>query len=264
MGLESSSTSSQPESQEQSFENPLMSNETLRRMHAYMVRCREAARRGSKGLEAIEVATLVHMRPGDMVVPIGNGWLSSRFPESPLKSMFREIHASDGEQASLELLVTPENGAGTQIAIATGGAYAIRSYRPGNIAVLLGDRTALGDATTAAMTIAGERKLPIIYVIETNIAAGLTPAKLRRFDDQINALAAECGFPAMPVDGQDAVAVYRVAQESIARARKGGGPTLIDCKTWRGKAAGGSATKQHWKPADPIKHMEAYLKKKGL
>jgi pyruvate dehydrogenase E1 component alpha subunit len=54
------------------------------------------------------------------------------------------------------------------------------------------------------------------------------------------------------VDGNDVVAVYRVATESIAHARKGNGPTLIECMIERSKAH------------DPIRKMERYLKRKGL
>jgi pyruvate dehydrogenase E1 component alpha subunit len=61
-----------------------------------------------------------------------------------------------------------------------------------------------------------------------------------------------CAFPAIAVDGSDAVAVYRVAHEAIAHARMGHGPTLIECLT------DGS------NPADPILNMEKYLIRKGL
>jgi TPP-dependent pyruvate/acetoin dehydrogenase alpha subunit len=60
------------------------------------------------------------------------------------------------------------------------------------------------------------------------------------------------GFPAIAVDGNDVVAVYRVATESIAHARRGNGPTLIECMVERSKSH------------DPIRKMEAYLMRRGL
>ena len=74
------------------------------------------------------------------------------------------------------------------------------------------------------------------------------------------------------VDGNDVVAVYRVAQEAIARARRGQGPTLIECKTyrWYGHSEIDPAKYrdpeevERWKAKDPIANMEKYLTGKGL
>ncbi len=63
-------------------------------------------------------------------------------------------------------------------------------------------------------------------------------------------LAREYGFPGIIVDGTDAVAVWRVAQESVHRARNGSGPTLVDCRSDASR--------------DPLEHMERYLKTRHL
>ncbi|MGH9600436.1 MAG: thiamine pyrophosphate-dependent enzyme, partial [Terracidiphilus sp.] len=68
-----------------------------------------------------------------------------------------------------------------------------------------------------------------------------------------------CSLPAIVVDAHDAVALYRVAQEAIAHARRGGGPTMIACTPFR--AAGASVNKR---TGDPIAKMERYLAGKGL
>ena len=59
----------------------------------------------------------------------------------------------------------------------------------------------------------------------------------------------ECGFPGIVVDGQDVVAVWRVAHEAIRHARDGSGPTLIDCRTDPVR--------------DPLTHMQRYLEKRN-
>jgi TPP-dependent pyruvate/acetoin dehydrogenase alpha subunit len=64
--------------------------------------------------------------------------------------------------------------------------------------------------------------------------------------------------PIIPVDGSDVVAVYRVATESIAHARKGNGPTLIDCVAYRLEG------QRRAKREDPLGKMETYLAGKGL
>ena len=66
----------------------------------------------------------------------------------------------------------------------------------------------------------------------------------------MNLLSRDGGFPGVIVDGQDVVAVWRVAQESIHRARNGGGATLIDCRMEAER--------------DPLAHMEHYLRKRSL
>ena len=66
------------------------------------------------------------------------------------------------------------------------------------------------------------------------------------------------GLPGITVDGEDVVAVYRVVSEAISHARRGNGPTLIECRPWvvagRKKRAAGNA----------IRNMEEYLSRKGL
>ena len=52
-------------------------------------------------------------------------------------------------------------------------------------------------------------------------------------DEDLRDRAEAYGFPGITVDGNDIVAVWRVTQESIHRARSGAGPTLIECRTWR-------------------------------
>jgi TPP-dependent pyruvate/acetoin dehydrogenase alpha subunit len=63
-------------------------------------------------------------------------------------------------------------------------------------------------------------------------------------------MAREYGYPGIIVDGQDVVAVWRAAQESIHRARQGSGPTLIDCRTDASR--------------DPLAYMEHYMRKRNV
>src|SRR5262249_24241143 len=91
---------------------------------------------------------------------------------------------------------------------------------------------------------AAAEQLPILFVCD----GGSTRQDLA-------AKAYEHGLPGIPVDGHDAVAIYRVASESLAHARQGNGPTLIECKPWTaGKA----------KKRDAVRNMEEYLLRKGL
>jgi len=92
-------------------------------------------------------------------------------------------------------------------------------------------------------------------------------------DEDLRDRAEAYGIPGITVDGNDIVAVWRVTQESIHRARSGAGPTLIECRTWRWHAeADNSPTNGRAKSKvlharwqnDPLRHMEHYMKKRNL
>jgi pyruvate dehydrogenase E1 component alpha subunit len=80
------------------------------------------------------------------------------------------------------------------------------------------------------------------------------------------------GVPGVAVDGNDVMAVYEAAKEGIARARKGLGPTLIECKTYRhrGHFEGDPGTykpteeQKSWLEKDPIPRFRDFLKKNGV
>ena len=84
--------------------------------------------------------------------------------------------------------------------------------------------------------------------------------------------AAGYGFPGLVVDGNDVLAVHEATQEAMARARRGEGPTLIECKTyrWMGHSIGDpqeyrtAEEVESWKKKDPIQRFENNLRQKGL
>jgi TPP-dependent pyruvate/acetoin dehydrogenase alpha subunit len=96
-----------------------------------------------------------------------------------------------------------------------------------------------------AMRAAGKFSLPILFVCHSSSDAAPTCAK-----------AQEYGFPGVVVDGDDAVAVYRVYTEAVAHAHRGNGATLLECVPW--KVAGRKAV------SNPVVNMERYLRRKGL
>jgi TPP-dependent pyruvate/acetoin dehydrogenase alpha subunit len=99
------------------------------------------------------------------------------------------------------------------------------------------------DALRPSLSYAALHKLGILFVIETAANADLSSAQ------HTNPL----GLYGIPVDGNDVVAIYRVAQEAIHRARRGVGPTLIDCKPWPLDGA-----------ADPVLRLEQTFERRGL
>jgi acetoin:2,6-dichlorophenolindophenol oxidoreductase subunit alpha len=212
------------------------------------------------------------LRPGDTVAPSGTRWISSRLPDGPLAQMMSELFPEQGEETVLNAIPDPSMSS-AQAAIATGLALGYQRQNAGGVVVVLSDRTLLADAATSeALAFAGNRKLPIIYVVEKNLWEGLNSVTARGSDDELRVRALQYGFPVIPVDGNDAIAVYRVAQEALARARKNGGPTLVECRTFRwfghpkldpAELRPAAETTQ-CNTKDPILHMKNHLIKKGL
>jgi len=118
------------------------------------------------------------------------------------------------------------------------------------VAIFSSDASDAERALQDAMKRAGKKKLPVLFVRETKLQE----------DDPI-ARANEYGFPGVAVEDDDAVAVYRVATEALAHARRGNGPTLILCRPWPFDDPG---KKRRRHAMHPISKMESYLEAKGL
>jgi TPP-dependent pyruvate/acetoin dehydrogenase alpha subunit len=112
--------------------------------------------------------------------------------------------------------------------------------KTGNVVVVFSCTSDHGD-WYEALRIAGAGALPILFVH----CDQLSPDKHGRAKEELGAQAESYGFPGIPVDGHDLVALYRVAHESLVRARRGGGPTLIECKPYRLRARNRSLRSLH-------------------
>jgi TPP-dependent pyruvate/acetoin dehydrogenase alpha subunit len=130
--------------------------------------------------------------------------------------------------------------------------YNLPSHIPANFPVAIGmafavkyrgqDRVALafcGDGSTSradwheSLNIAAVLGLPAIFVIENNQFAYSTPLRLQSVSESFAAKAAAYGMPGAKIDGTDALAVWDATTEAVARARAGGGPSLIEAVTMR-------------------------------
>jgi TPP-dependent pyruvate/acetoin dehydrogenase alpha subunit len=206
----------------------LISDEKFRELYAALLQCRMLDDRLPAsttyerwtGREAGTAGVIACLRPGDFVTP------------TP-----RSLLASYLQNDSLPLRHGAALTAAAHLAAATGHALRHKLENLGNIAVVFANADEADRASDVFSTAAGS-SLPVLYVVE-----GSTPLKEIRSNP-----------PVIRVDGSDAVAVYRVAHESIARAREGGGPTIIECAAWL------SGTE----PQDPLVKLEHYLADKKL
>jgi acetoin:2,6-dichlorophenolindophenol oxidoreductase subunit alpha len=112
-----------------------------------------------------------------------------------------------------------------------------------------------------ALNLATLWKLPIVYVCHNNLYAQYTPIKDAYPREDIADLAGGYGIPGVIVDGQDVTAVHEAVQAAVARARNGGGPSFIECKTYRYRMhSEGSPDVSHTDPRPP-EEIEAWRKR---
>lgn len=280
-------------------ENPLISDDKLKQIYSTMVKCRlleERARTLKKqarfkgnyyaavGQEAVAVGAGIDLRPEDTVAPSHRDFILNFIKGVPLEIMFSQLYGrvtspDKGRSSPAHCgyaplnIITPASTIAAQLNIGTGVALANQMKKNDNVVVALS-----GEGSTSlgfwheALNFAGVRNLPIVYICQNNLWAESVSVKLQTRVDDISLKATGYGFPGITVDGNDAVAMYRVAQEAIARARSGGGPTLIEAKTYRwyghseiDPAKYRSAEEvEEWKAKDPNAAMERYLTGKKL
>jgi acetoin:2,6-dichlorophenolindophenol oxidoreductase subunit alpha len=120
------------------------------------------------------------------------------------------------------------------IPIAAGAAFAAKQRRDGAVAVAFFGDGATGEGNFhETLNLATVMNLPMLFVCENNRWAVSTSASRARKNQRIADFAAAYDIHGASVDGNDAGAVFAAAEEAIARAREGGGPTLLECETYR-------------------------------
>src|SRR6202790_1831597 len=159
------------------------------------------------------------------------------------------------------------------ISIVTGAGLAAQMEGQGGVAVsFFGDGASNAGPFHECLNIAATWKLPMLYVCENNLYAAQTAAAATQAMSDVAAHAAGYGIPGVVVDGNDIFAVYQAANRAVDRARAGGGPTLIECKTYRWRAhterrgqadPRDRAEVEAWQRKDPIALLERQLRDQG-
>jgi len=147
-------------------------------------------------------------------------------------------------------------GAGIPIAAGAGLSIKLRSTDQ-VVACFFGEGASNQGTFHEGINMAAIWKLPVVFVCENNLYAMGTRQSLVMSVENIADRAVAYGIPGVTVDGNDVLAVYEAASEAVNRARRGGGPTLIECKTYRQKGH------SRFDPAAyrPKKEVEEWLKK---
>ncbi len=172
--------------------------------------------------------------------------------------------------ADIDLGILGANGiVGGGPPLATGAALAARYRKTDGVAVcFFGDGATSQGTTHEAMNLSACWKLPVVFVNENNMY-GLSTCAIDSISiNDVADRAAGYGIPGVVLDGNDVIAVYEAADEAVTRARKGRGPSLLECKTYRhrghneGDPGFAYRTQEEiaeWKRKDPIPRFEKKL-----
>ncbi len=273
---------------------PTIHRDTLLRLYREMVRLRVLDERmmtlqrqgrvgfygACTGQEAATLASAIVLEPSDWIFPAlreSGAMLLRGFPMVPyLCQVFGNVgDETRGRQMPSHMASRSVNQVswgsciGTQLPQAVGAAMAAK---------IKGDRTViaayLGDGATSegdfhvAMNFAGVFKAPVVFICQNNHWAISVPTAKQTASESIAIKAQAYGFPGVKVDGNDAVAVYETVRAAVDRARSGGGPSLVECETYRIGAHSSSDDPtryrderevEAWRKRDPIEILRGRL-----
>ena len=232
------------------------------------------------GQEAIATAVCAHLTHEDAVFSThrghGHALAKGMEPRQLIAELYgRETGCSRGRGGSMHLFA-PEIGmmgtsgiVGPCILQATGAGYSSLITKTGNVGVaFFGDGAANNGAFHEGLNMASIWKLPVLFVCENNQFATEVPFASIAGNPSVAARGAAYGITSIEVDGNDVLAVEAAAHEAVTRARKGEGPTLIECKTYRTRAHAegmGDFTYrtreevEQWKAQCPIARLKKHL-----
>jgi TPP-dependent pyruvate/acetoin dehydrogenase alpha subunit len=241
----------------------------LRELYSTMVKCRMLAERmygaqisqqpdrAISGLEATLVGAGAHLLPQDCIALEHSGFIASLIKGTPLRVILARTRAKQANNGAGKT-VSParEAAASMKPSMATGVALAQEMKGRGAVTLMFcikdGGKLAFDPD---AMSLAASQKLPMVCLVESSFGT-----RSESLAQSATAGDDSTYYPRIAVDGCDVVAVFRVTQEAIRRAREGHGPALIECVTSRtnGLAQPGNEL------LSPLLFMEQYLRRRDL
>ncbi|MGD8544685.1 MAG: pyruvate dehydrogenase (acetyl-transferring) E1 component subunit alpha [Candidatus Bathyarchaeota archaeon] len=233
------------------------------------------------GEEAVAVGVCSNLRIDDYITSTHRGHGHCIAKGADLKKIMAEILGKEtgyckGKGGSMHIAdfnvgmlgATAVVGAGLPIAMGAGLSIKLRGGD--NVtACFFGDGASNQGTFHETLNMAAIWELPVIFVCENNLYAMGTRQSKAMVLENIADRALSYGIPGVSVDGNDVIAVYEVAREAVARAREGGGPTLIECKTYRHKGHSridpakyrSKEEVEEWLKKDPIERLRRRILK---
>lgn len=223
-------------------DNPLLPKDRLRELHALMRGIRAVDRRRLRSpREALLAAALIHLSAGDLV--------SGQADDATLRALAPKSKAGNGAHDVPQSLRIP---------LCAGAARGMQTAGTDRIAVAFCEAGMSETGWADALRWAHRDQLPFLLIVAddgTGSDKGSSRSLPALLWPELTKMAHGIHLPHFPVDGEDAVAVYRVMQETSARARSGGGPSVI----WAMLSAERLAPHQQ-----PLKRLDAYMAARGI
>jgi pyruvate dehydrogenase E1 component alpha subunit len=231
------------------------------------------------GEEAVAVGVCSNLRKDDYITSTHRGHGHCIAKGADLKRTMAEILGKKtgyckGKGGSMHIAdfsigmlgATAVVGAGIPIAVGAGLSIALRKTDQ-VVACFFGEGASNQGTFHEGINMAAIWQLPVIFVCENNLYAMGTRQSRVMLIENIADRAAAYGIPGVVVDGNDVLAVYEATRKAVERARRGGGPTLIECKTYRHKGHSRvdparyrpKEEVEEWLAKDPIKRFKERL-----
>jgi pyruvate dehydrogenase E1 component alpha subunit len=232
-----------------------------------------------KGQEAISVGTSYPLRGDDIVSPIHRDMGVFVLKGMPMRRLMCQILGrrsgpSKGKDSWSHTgdmtynILASSSMLASSIPIACGAAMATQMQRKDSVTV-----TYFGEGSTArgdfheGINMAAIYRLPVIFVCENNQWAYSTPPTREMANVKMAARAAAYGMEAFSIDANDILSVYETMQSAVDRARRGDGPTFIECRTYRMSghsehdeaAYRPKAEVAYWEQRDPVGRFREFL-----
>jgi pyruvate dehydrogenase E1 component alpha subunit len=238
-----------------------------------------------QGQEAVSVGSIAAMQPGDVQTNTYRGHGEALALGMSSETAFAELMGkatggSGGVGGSMHLIDFSKGNIGANaivgagLPIAVGAAVGFQMQRRPNVAL-----TFFGDGATnigtfhEALNMAAVWKAPVVFIITNNLYGEYSPLSSTTAGGADLARRADAfGIPGLVVDGQDIDVVRAVVAEAVARARTGGGPSLLEMKTYRYRGHSRSDPAKYrpegeletWKARDPIEILGGRLAAEGI
>ena len=239
----------------------------------------------SLGQEAVAAGCAAAMQPGDLSFCTYRGHAHTIARGVSIEKVLGELMGRDngllrGKGGSMHL-TSVEHGVmgsyaivGAHLPIACGAAWRAQYKGDKDISVcFFGDGTTNIGAFHEALNFAVIWKLPVVFVCENNMYMEYTPiGEVTAVENPAAGRASAYGLESIVADGQDADVVYRIAKAAFDKARAGGGPSLLEFRTYRysGHSRADPAKYRpdgeldHWKNRDPIAIYQQRMLEAGV
>lgn len=240
------------------------------------------------GQEAVAAGACANLKKKDHLFGTYRGHGIYLAKGGSLKAMIAELYGkrtgcTRGKGGSMQL-VAPDVGlvctsalVGGTIPMAVGSALAARMQdNDDRVAVVVfGDGATEEGVFHESMNFASLKKLPVVFICENNFYAVYTHQSARQCADNIFERASAYRMPGERIDGNNVLDVYHATGAAIARARKGDGPSLIECQTYRWLEHVGPHSDTHlgyrseeelrkWLARCPLKKFRELLLREGI